>query len=375
MALSEQDKQRIAALAGRRKPKPDEDSDRLNLAGSMGAPLPLGTARHRQQQDWLFALRTSGVKILLLGALPLALLVAGGAYARRHDLHRMDFGAVFDSSAGLTMRHRFMRQVELQKKKRALLDEAQALSFASDYIGAVANADQVLALEAENAEAQEIRNSALRKQVVYAAGALQQGDVQEAITRIQRVLAQERTHEGARALLHQCGEELIRRAERAMDAHDYAEAGEHVHTVETILPGSPLAVDLHQRLVHLHSQRADAFYLEGDYVAALEEIESVRRLETDNPRTAALFEKIDEKVGFPQVMINSVLKIHDTGRVMATIDGTTAQLAEGEQFRNIRVTSIDPRSGVVVFEQVYTGEQLQLVKVPGGQGTWITSPR
>ena len=141
-----------------------------------------------------------------------------------------------------------------------------------------------------------------------------------------------------------------------------------------LLLGHPDAARLHQELVRIHVTQADGYYLEGAYARALDEIELVRRLEDDNPRTAGLFKKIDEKVGFPDIEIKSVLTVRGAPSIMAAIDTRTLQLEPGDVHRNVRLVSVNHRTGEIVFEQIYTGERQQYVRTRGGKSHSIITP-
>lgn len=378
MALSAEDKRRLVELAQKGRggrPAAHQEDDQLNLAGNAATPIPLHLAGLGRGRNLLGMFRGGGARLLATVLVAVGVLAGIGAYVHRYDLHRMDFGAVFDSSRGLTMRHRFMEQVELQKKKRRLLDDARGFGFANDHMAAVHNTDQVLALEPDNAEALALRAKSLDQQVVFAGGALRRGDVDEAIARVQRVLAIAPAHQGARGLLRDCTDALVRRARAAFDGKDYEAAGDLVAQAEATLPGYGPAVALHDSLVQLHVRRADDYYLEENYVAALEEIQSVRRLEDHTPRADALFAKIDERIGFPNIQINSVVTVRGQARIIATINGKSVHLRTGQEFANIRVASIQQRTGEVIIEQRYTGEQQRLVKAPGVGGEWIAARR
>lgn len=375
MALSAEDKQRLVELAnaGRRGRQATGDAeDHLRLAGQAATPISPHMLRAGRGSGLLGYVGGPGRLALLVG-LPLLFLTWGGWYTYRHDLHRLDVGAVFDTGRGLTLRHRFMDQVRTQKEKRRLLDEGQAFGFASDHLAAVNNADRVLAMEPSNLEAQFLRESSFNRQVVYARGAFENGDLDEAITRVQQVLEVVPDHERGQALLRDCVRELVHRSETAFEMREYARAGELVHRAEGILPAFPPALDRHRKLVQFHVKRADAYYVEQRYTDALEDIVSVRRLEEGNTRADALFALIDERIGFPDIAVNSVMTVHGRPRVMATIRGQAAQLEIGGEFGNVRVQHIDRRSGTVIFEQMHTGEQQHLIKVPGTGGTWITA--
>lgn len=377
MALSAEDKKRLVELAqdGKRGREKRQANEALNLAGSAAAPVPvhlLGVGRGR---NLLSRVQAYAPQIALV-ALPVLALVAWGTwYTYRYDLQRMDFGVVFDSRQGLSMRHRFTEQVRLQKQKRALLDNARAYGFANDYLAAVHKADQVLALEAGNAEAAALRVDALNSQVVYANGAFRSGDVDEAIARVQAALAEQPGHSGATDTLHACVAELVRRSETAFDAGDYATSGRLVHQAEGIRPGFAPALEMHARLVRRHVRRADDLFLQQEFVRALEDIVAVRRLEDYNERAEALFEKIEERISIPEIAINSIVDVQGHARIIATIEGQAAHLKVGDVFGNVRVVSIDPRLGEVVFQQIYTDEQTKLVKIPGSRGEWITAGR
>lgn len=366
MALSPEDKARLLELAGKKPGDTDEPDG--NLAGDVAAPLPPGQF-HLAGRLRPSRLSPLAVRILLIASVPVCLLVALAIYVARWDLHQMDVDAVFDSRAGLSFSTKLRREIDEQKSKRRLLDKAHAQGYANEHLAAYATAGEVLQLEADHAEAKAFRRDSLNRQVVVARGLLESGDVDEAIVQTKRVLEVQVEHEGALALLRACGNDLARRAKLAVEAKEYAKAGEYVLRSEALVPDQPLALQLHGRLVQYHVRYADQLYVGKAYLRALHEITLAHRLDPANTRAQEVFEKIDERVSFPEIKINSVMSVRGRPRTMVTIDGKTMQLVPEQEYGNVRATLIDPAVGEVIFTQIYTGEQRLMYKPRGGD--WI----
>lgn len=373
MALSPEDKQRLVDLS---RKKPEDTDEVLNrpLGGEAAVPLPVGQWRPSGRPRWEDTAR----RVLRWGlylAIPAAILGALGTYVYRNDLYTIDFGEVFGGNPNRSILERFRHEVDLAKRKRVLLDEARGAGFANKHMEAYAKAGQVLRLDAENAEAKHIQRASLDKQVVYARGALAAGDVDTAIDRVRPVLAIDRANGGARAVLDDAAQILTRQAAAAAENGAFGRAVDLVLKAEAIVPGYPPAVALHAKLLQHHLRRADQLYVQQQYLSALDEIVLARRLDPDNRRAYEVFEKIEQRVGYPDIKINSVMEVRGAPRVFATIDGKTYQLEPGDQAANVVLDGVNVATGDVRFKQVYTNERRTFTKVPGSRGEWFAPTR
>jgi tetratricopeptide (TPR) repeat protein len=351
MVLTPDQKKRIAAL----------DSSPAQLEEE--EPQPVGPVSARLKGLGLKA-TPSQISSAVFKILIILVVVAIAAYLIIiNDLHKIRFGAIFESGPGGPIK-KLSNAVRLQREKAELWEKGQGSLLEGEYQDVIKIAKEISGLDPDDSRSQELVDDTTIAVTHKAGREFESGEIEEALKSVRFALEHKPDYGPAKELILEISDRLLVEALAHSKKKEYSQLIIKSKEVLDIDSSNMTAFNLLMETNNELLDSADEYYLLRQYTKALEKVMLAMAIDPTNSRSKASLESIVDKVAAPKLEFYSTATIHGKVHARIKVPGEKPKyLRKGQSIKNYKVTEINLKKKEVRLRQINTGEEITLNQI------------